>query len=81
VRLRIGPEAQWISAVGAELEQLGIASGGFGVGGAIALEVGLSAHWRVAVSYRELRSRLEASGAQSFEDATRFGLASLTGTL
>lgn len=80
VRLRIGPEAQWIAAIGSELEHLGIASGGFGVGGTATLEARLNAHWSAALSYRELRSRLEASGSK-FEDAARFALVYVTGAL
>ena len=81
VRLRIGPEAQWIAQVGRELLDRGIRAGGLGAGGSATLELALARHWTVAASYRELRSWLDSSQASSFVDVSRFVTARLSGTL
>jgi hypothetical protein len=81
LRLSAGPEVQWIVVVGPDLVARGIASQGLGVGGAAALELELGAHWSVGASYRELRSWLDSSQAQRFEDVARFITARLSGTL
>jgi hypothetical protein len=81
VRLRVGPEAQWIVQIGQELVQRSVATGGWGVGGAAALEVVLSQRWILAATYRELRSWLDSPPSGTFEDVTRFVTGRLTGAL
>ena len=56
VRLRVGPEVQWIAQVGQELMDRDVATHGLAVGGAAALELVLGRRWTVAATYRELRA-------------------------
>lgn len=81
VRLRIGPEAQWIAQVGQELLDRGVSAGGLGAGGTATLELVVARHWTVAASYRELRTWLDSSQGRSFEDVSRFVTARLSGTM
>jgi hypothetical protein len=81
IRLRVGPEIQWIAHVGQDLVDRGMASRGLGVGGEAAIEVALGQRWAIGASYREMRSWLDSSQAQSFEDVARFVTASLSGKL
>lgn len=81
LRLRIGPEAQWIAQIGQELLDRDVSAGGLGAGGTATLELVVARHWTVAVSYRELRSWLSSSQRGSFEDVSRFMTARLSGTL
>jgi hypothetical protein len=81
VRLRLGPEVQWIAHVGQELVHRGVAKSGFGAGGVAAVEVMLGRRWTVDASYRELRIWVDSSEAGAFEDVARFVTARLTGTL
>jgi hypothetical protein len=81
LRLRAGPEGQWIAQVGDQLEQHGVASSGVGLGGAAALELLLGRHVVVSASYREAWSLLGSSQAQSFKDVARFVTARVEWTL
>jgi len=81
IRLRAGPEIQWITHVGQDLVDRGLASRGLGVGGEAAIEVALGQRWAIRASYREMRSWLDSSQVQSFEDVARFVSASLSGKL
>ena len=81
VRVRIGPEAQWIAQVGEELVARGVAKSGLGLGGVGAIAVALSPHWMIEAAYGEWRTWLDSSQPGSFEDVTRFITARLLGTL
>lgn len=81
LRLRLGPEAQWIALVGDELPHRGIDSNGFGLGGAAVIELQLGERWLVDASYRELRVWLDSSQPESLVDVSRFITARLTGML
>lgn len=81
VRLRLGPEAQWIVQVGKELEHAGFATTGVGLGGMAALEVRLSERWSVDATYGELRTWLDSAQPESLQDVSRFVTARLSGVL
>ena len=81
VRLRVGPELLWVRQVGQELVDRAVSREGLGVGGWAALDVLLSQHWAVGVSYRELRSWIGSSPAGELKEVTRFIAARVTGTL
>lgn len=72
LRLRVGPEGQWIAQVGGALKARGIDATGFAVGGEAALELSIGRHVAVHASYREAWSLLGSSQAQSFKDVARF---------
>ena len=81
LRLRIGPEGQWVAHVGQELKDRGVDSSGFAVGGEAALELSLGEHWMVHAAYREMRSFIGTSQSESFEDVARFVTARVSGKL
>jgi hypothetical protein len=81
LRVRLGPEAQWIIQVGKELEHAGFATNGVGLGGAVTLEIVLSDRWSVDATYNELRAWLDSPQSQSLQDVSRFVTARLTGAL
>ena len=81
LRLRLGPELQWIAVVGEQLRDEGFASHGLGIGGAAALQVVISDRWLVEATYNELRAWLDSPQAESLQDVTRFITARLSGTL
>jgi hypothetical protein len=81
IRLRLGPEAQWIVQVGKELEHAGFATSGIGFGGVAALVIQLSERWIVDASYGELRVWLGSPQSESLEDVSRFVTARLSGAL
>lgn len=81
LRLRVGPEVQWIAHVGQDLRDRGSASGGLGAGGEAALEVPLGQHFAVGASYREMHSWIDSSQSERFVDVARFTTAHLRGTL
>jgi hypothetical protein len=81
IRLRLGPEAQWIVEVGRELTYAGFATSGVGFGGTATLEILLSERWSVDATYNELRAWLDSPQSQSLQDASRFVTARLTGAL
>jgi hypothetical protein len=81
LRLRLGPEAQWIVQVGGELRERGMASSGLGAGGSAAIQLVIGGGWIVDATYRELHSWLDSPQAQSLHDASRFVTARLTGSL
>jgi hypothetical protein len=71
VRLRVGPELQWISFVNATLRDQGIDAGGMAIGLAGSLEADLGKTFRVALVYREIHSFLPASDSR-FDDIERW---------
>ncbi len=81
VRVRLGPEAQWIVQVGKELAHDGFATSGFAIGGAAALEVSLGKGWIVDATLSELHAWLGSAQRESLRDASRFITARLSGTL
>lgn len=81
VRLRLGPEVQWVAQVGRELVDEGVASSGIGAGAGASVELQLGPHWFVDVSYRELRIWLDSAQESSFQDIARFATAGLSGAL
>jgi hypothetical protein len=81
VRLRVGPEVQWIVHVGQDLEDRGMAARGLGLGGEAAIELALGRRWILGASYRELRVWLDSVQAQRFEDVARFITARVSGKL
>jgi hypothetical protein len=81
VRVRAGPELQWVLQAGQELLDRHVASHGLGVGGTAALELVLGDRWTLAATYRELRAWLGSSQGGSFEDVQRFITARLSGVL
>jgi len=81
LRLRVGPEAQWLSHVGSELVERGVASHGFALGGEAGLELALSQRFMLHAVYRETHAFVDSSQAQSFEDTARFVTARFSGKL
>ena len=81
VRLRAGPEMQWIAQAGQELLDRDVRPHGLAVGGEAALEVVLGRRWTVAATYRELRAWLDSAQGGTFRDVTRFITARLSGVL
>jgi hypothetical protein len=79
--LRIGPEVQWITHVGAELVDRGVDAQGVGLGGEASLELHLGRRFAVHLVYREQRSLIASSQGPTFEDAARFVTARLSGRL
>jgi hypothetical protein len=81
LRLRVGPQVQWIVHVGSDLRARGVAERGLGLGGEAALEFGLGGRWTLHAAYVELRSWADSSQTQSFADVARFLTAGLSGAL
>jgi hypothetical protein len=85
LRIRVGPEAQWIVTAGEDLRERGVSSSGFGVGGEAALELSLGARVQVAAAYREgwsfLASSAPSGDGRGFRDTARFVTARVTGQL
>jgi hypothetical protein len=81
VRLRLGPEAQWIVQVGRELTHEGFANSGLGAGGTAALEVVLGKRWIIEAAYSELHAWLDSPQPESLVDVSRFVTARLSGAL
>jgi hypothetical protein len=81
LRLRVGPEGQWIVQVGRDLTERGMASSGVSLGGEAALELLLGHSIMIHAAYREAWSLIDSSQAQSFKDIARFVTAGVTGTL
>jgi hypothetical protein len=80
LRLRAGPEAQWIVQVGGALKERGMDAMGLSLGGEAALELSFGRQIAAHVSYREAWSWIGSSQAQSFKDVARFATAGLTWT-
>jgi hypothetical protein len=70
VRVRIGPEAQWIFFVDAPLSELGAGSG-LAFGGQALIEADLGEVVRLSLVYREAHTFLPASDAR-YKDIERF---------
>ena len=81
LRLRLGPEGQWIVQVGGELRHRGMAASGLGAGGSAAIQLVISRGWIVDVTYRELHSWVDSAQSQALHDASRFITARLAGSL
>lgn len=81
IRLRVGPEVQWIVHVGQDLEDRGIAARGLGIGGEAAIELALGRRWILGATYREMRVWLDSAQAERFEDVARFITARVSGKL
>jgi hypothetical protein len=81
LRLRAGPEGQWIVHVGGALKERGMDAMGVALGGEAALELSLGRHISVHASYREAWSVIASSQARSFKDIARFATAGVTWTL
>ena len=81
VRLRLGPELQWVAQVGRDLIAQGVADSGVGAGAGASLELALGQRWFVDVSYRELRVWVDSTDERSFQDVARFVTARFSGSL
>jgi hypothetical protein len=78
LRLRAGPEAQWIVQVGDELKERGMDAMGVALGGEAALDLAIGHHLTVHASYREAWSMIASSQDRSFKDIARFATAGVT---
>jgi hypothetical protein len=81
IRLRVGPEIQWIVHVGQDLEDRGMAARGLGLGGEAAIELALGRRWILGATYREMRVWLDSAQVERFEDVARFITARVSGNL
>jgi hypothetical protein len=81
IRLRFGPELHGIVDVGQDLIERGMAGQGVGLGGEAAIDVALGRHFMLHATYREMRSWLDSSQTQSFEDVSRFATVRVSGKL
>jgi hypothetical protein len=79
VRLRGGPEAQWIILISPSLSDEGACCQGLGLAGQAALEADLGEYLRVALAYREGRSSIPLSAL--FKDVERLLVVRLSGEL
>lgn len=79
VRLRVGPEAQWIVLIDPELRRQGACCSGLALGGQGAIEASVGEVLRIAFAYRE--SHAWVPGTARFEDAERFLTARIGGAL
>jgi hypothetical protein len=70
VRVRIGPETQWVAFVDSPLNDLGAGSG-LAFGGQASIEADVGEIVRVSLVYREARTFLPASDAR-YEDTERY---------
>jgi hypothetical protein len=79
VRLRFGPEAQWIVLVDGSMREEGACCGGIAIGGQGALEASVGPVFRVAFAYRE--SHAFVPFTWRFKDVERFLTARIAGEL
>jgi len=77
LRLRLGPELQWLPMTGGVVAS---GPGGWALGGEASLEANFDGPLRVVIAYRETRARV-ATGTFAFEDTERFITARLNGEL
>jgi hypothetical protein len=79
VRMRIGPELQWIALVDGVMSEHGACCQGVAIGGQGALEASVGPHFRVAFAYREAHGYVPLDWR--FKDVERFLTARLAGEL
>jgi hypothetical protein len=79
VRLRIGPEAQWIVLIDGAMRGEGACCQGLAVGGQGLLEASVGPIFRVAFAYRESHAFVPL--ASRFEDVERMLTARIAGEL
>jgi hypothetical protein len=81
IRLRVGPEVHWIVDVGRDLIDRGMAEQGVGLGGEAGIDILLGRRFMIQATYREMRSWLDSSQTDSFQDVTRFMTVRVSGRL
>jgi hypothetical protein len=73
MRLRLGPEAQWISGLSrALLESSGLTQPAFAIGGFLQLQLPISELFALQLEYRESHAFARARGVSSFSDVERY---------
>jgi hypothetical protein len=82
LRLRVGPEAQWIVGIDAALQDAGVAAQGGAVGGEARLQLELGPVFLIELAYRESHAFASTTRSDTlFEDVERFATARLGGRL
>jgi hypothetical protein len=83
LRLRLGPEVQWIFAIDRAILDAGITAMGIAVGGEAVLQIPLGRRLALEFAYRESHAFAPREGetGRIFKDIERFATARLAGTL
>jgi hypothetical protein len=82
LKLRIGPELQWIVAIDRSIRQDGVADQGTAIGGEAALQLQLGSWFGLDLCYRESHAFASSNNAGPiFKDIERFVTARFIGTL
>jgi hypothetical protein len=73
MRLRLGPEGQWISGISrALLDSSGLSQPAFALGGFLQLQLPVAERFALQLEYRESHAFLRARGVPSFSDVERY---------
>jgi hypothetical protein len=83
LRVRLGPEVQWIFAIDRAILDAGITAMGIAVGGEAVLQIPLGRNLALEFAYRESHAFAPREGetGRIFKDVERFATARLAGTL
>ena len=73
MRLRFGPEGQWISGISrALLDSAGLSQPAFALGGFLQLQLPIAERFMLQLEYRESHAFARARGVPSFSDVERY---------
>ena len=69
---RVAPEAQWIVLIDQDLKATGVSSQGLAVGAEAALNITVSEHIQLGVSFRESHALIATNRNTQFQDVERY---------